>query len=84
MAISPDGVPQDLTGSSSRTQYIVVDLPKPPLPSFSKDDLIRTYLGNNRSVIIRGQVLEGPTSFTHEDIEAYKGSLSQDVEWQGE
>ena len=84
MAASPDGSTQDDTGSSSRTPYVVVYLPDPPLPSYSKDNLIRMHLANNRNVIIRGQALEGPTSFTHEDIEAYKGSLSQAVEWQGE
>jgi len=84
MAASPDGSTHDDTGSSSGTPYIVVDFPKPPLPSYSEDNLIRMHLANNHSVLIRGQALEGPTSFTHEDIEAYKGSLSQVVEWQGE
>jgi hypothetical protein len=84
MAAARDGSTQNDTGSSSTTPYVVVYLPKPPLPSYSKDNLIRMHLANNRSVIIRGQVLEGPTGFTHEDIEAYKGSLSQVVEWQGE
>ena len=84
MAASPDGSKHVHAGFSSRTQYIVVDLPKPPLPSYSNDDLIRKHLADNRSVIVRGQALEGPTSFTHEEIEAYKGSLSQAVEWQGE
>jgi hypothetical protein len=84
MAASPDGVPHCNMDTSGRAQYIIVDLPTPPLPSYCKDELIRSHLADNRSVLIRGQTLEGPTTFTHEDVEAYKGSLAQSVEWQGE
>jgi hypothetical protein len=48
------------------------------------DETIRAHLSDSRCVIVKGQTLEGPDSFTEEEIEAYKGSLAQQVEWQGQ
>jgi hypothetical protein len=83
MAASPDGVKRRQSSSFGRLQYVVVDLPKPPRPAFGEDETIRSHLANSRSVLIRGPPLEGPNHFTNEEIEAYKGSLAQQVEWQG-
>jgi hypothetical protein len=84
MATWKDGIPQDDLNGYRRNEYIVIELPKPPLPSYSLDHLIRSHLGNNRCILVRGQTLEGPSSFSLEEIQAYKGSLAQKVEWQGE
>lgn len=83
MAAAPDGVPVG-PPTESRMQYVVIDMPRPPQPAYSQDDVIRHHLSNNRSLIIKGQNLEGPETFTEADIEAHKGSLAQHVEWQGE
>jgi hypothetical protein len=83
MAAAQDGTPSDGDVAEKGSPFVMVDLPKPPLPAYGKDDLIRSYLANNRCVLVRGQTLEGPTAFTGDEIQAYKGSLAQSVEWQG-
>ena len=83
MAACPDGATGNGNGLN-RLQYIVLHSPQPPDPVYSQDDIIRSHLGNHRCVLIKGQALDGPESFTGEEVERFKGSLAQPVEWQGE
>jgi hypothetical protein len=82
MSACPDGS-RSHTNAIGRLSYIVVHLPQPPKAAYSQDDIIRSHLGNGRCVLVRGQALNGPQSFTTEEVEAYKGSIAQTVEWQG-
>jgi hypothetical protein len=83
MAKSPSGIPNRHTLLFERDHYIVIDLQKPQSHAYDQDNLIRSHLGNGRSVFIKGQRLEGPSVFTCEEIEAYKGSVAQSVQFQG-
>jgi hypothetical protein len=55
----------------------------PSQPLHSLDNTVRLHLANNRCVILQGQHLDGPAIFCKDEIEAAKGSLMQQCEWQG-
>jgi hypothetical protein len=68
--------------SNSVNPFAFIPETEPSTPLHLQDDMIREHLGNQRTVIVRAH-LDGPGSFSKEEIGAVKGPLNQKVEWHG-
>jgi hypothetical protein len=72
------------SGSSADVNpFVVIPERDPSTPRHSQDHLIRVHLANQRTVIVKAY-LDGPQSFSKEEIGAAKGALNQRVQWHGE
>jgi hypothetical protein len=71
------------TSAPDDNPFVVIPERDPSMPLHSQDHLIRGHLANQRCVIMKAE-LDGPQSFTKEDIGAVKGPLNQPVHWHGE
>jgi hypothetical protein len=79
LAESPDK--RDSSKSDHNT-FVVMPERDPSMPIGDYDDIIRRHLGNQRCVIVPGN-LEGPESFSKDEIKARLGPVNQLTNWHG-
>jgi hypothetical protein len=72
------------TGQPSIEDDFIVKIQNDPsMPQHAPDQFIRECLANQRCVVVQ-EHLEGPESFSKEEIGADVGGLSRIVQWKGQ